>query len=72
MYAEDKMGVRVCMHSLFLCIFVVSKLLVGLISACSASPAAPNPPTVTVIPLYDTFGNLLVIESQATKGVGSV
>ena len=64
-------------YSLFLRIFVVSKLIVRLLSACSyicgfASPAAPNPPTLTVTPLYDTFGDLLEIQSQATKGVGSV
>ena len=31
--------------------------------------AAPNPPIVTVTPLYDC-GGLLEIESQATEGVG--
>ena len=33
------------------------------------SPAAPNPPTVTVTPLYGC-GHLLEIKGQATEGVG--
>ena len=33
------------------------------------SPAAPNPPTVTVTTLYGC-GHLLEIKSQATEGVG--
>ena len=33
------------------------------------SPAAPNPPTVTVTPLYGC-GHLLEIKSQATEEVG--
>ena len=32
--------------------------------------AAPNPPMLTVIPLYSASGSLLEIESQATEGVG--
>ena len=34
-----------------------------------AFSAAPNPPTLTVIPLYSASGGLLEIESQATEGV---
>ena len=34
-----------------------------------ASPAAPNPPTVTVTPRYGC-GHLLEIKSQAAEGVG--
>ena len=34
-----------------------------------AFSAAPNPPTLTVIPLYSASGGLLEIDSQATAGV---
>ena len=34
------------------------------------SSAAHNPPTLTVIPLYNLSGGLLEIESQALEGVG--
>ena len=33
------------------------------------SSTAPNPPTLTATPLYDSSGGLLEIESQATEGV---
>ena len=41
----------------------------GSVTVLITSPAAPNPPTVTVIPLYGC-GYLLEIKSQATAGVG--
>ena len=34
------------------------------------SSTVPNPPTLTATPLYDSFGVLLEIESQAREGVG--
>ena len=33
------------------------------------SHAVPNPPTLTVTPMYDSSGGLLEIESQARVGV---
>ena len=37
---------------------------------CS-SYAVPNPPTLTITPLYDSSGGLLEIESQANVGVSA-
>ena len=41
----------------------------GGVTVLFASLAAPNPPTVTVTPLYGC-GHLLEIKGQATEGVG--
>ena len=40
-----------------------------LILSCLPSLAAPNPPTVTVTPLYDSSGDLLEIKLQSAEGV---
>lgn len=37
---------------------------------CFLLHAAPDPPSLTVTPLYDSSEGLLEIESQATEGVG--
>ena len=44
--------------------------MIKLLLSCLSSSAAPNPPTVTVTPLYDSSGNLLEIKIQAAEGVG--
>ena len=44
--------------------FCLNNIIASIISL-----AAPNPPAVTVTPLYDC-GHLLEIKSQATAGVG--
>ena len=44
--------------------------MIKLIFSCLPSPAAPNPPTVTVTPLYNSSGDLLEIKTQAADGVG--
>ena len=36
---------------------------------CFLLHAVPNPPTLTAVPVYDSSGDLLEIESQAREGV---
>ena len=54
----------VCVACIALCIKMQENVTVLI-----AIPAAPNPPTVTVTPLYGC-GHLLEIKSQATEEVG--
>ena len=48
----------------------VRSVMIKIIVTCLPSPAAPNPPTVTVTPLYNSSGDLLEIKTQAAEGVG--
>ena len=64
MYSERSSVAMVCITCIALCTQIQ-----GSVTVLIASSAVPNPPTVTVTPLYGC-GYLLEIKSQATAGVG--